>query len=184
MTSTPATSRPRVGAGGWLGARWRWVAAGVALALVVAVVAWQLTRPATNPATETAPAVAGPTAGGGHYSLAAQRGHWVLVNFFASWCTDCRAELAQLTALQHRHPAGLRVVSVDGLDDSFAKADQLIREEGGSWPLVNDQAALSAYRVTSLPQSFLVDPDGRVTRHVFGGVTAKGLTASLDARQK
>lgn len=173
--TVPATGRRRA----W-GVRRRWVVVAV-VAVVVALVGWQLSRPAAHPATPAtvAPQVAGPTAGGGHYSLATERGHWVLVNFFASWCTDCKAELAQLTTLQHRHPVGLRVVSVDGLDDSFAKADRLIREGGGSWPLVNDPAALSAYRVTSLPQSFLVNPDGQVTRHVFGGVTAKGLTASL-----
>ncbi|MBO0748590.1 MAG: TlpA family protein disulfide reductase, partial [Acidimicrobiaceae bacterium] len=134
------------------------------------------------PSAAAAPAVSGPTAGGGHYSLGAERGHWVLVNFFASWCTDCKAELAQLAALQHRQPAGLRVVSVDGLDDSFAKAERLIRGSGGSWPLVNDPAALEAYRVNSLPQSFLVSPEGRIADHVFGGVKATTLTATLGAR--
>jgi len=140
-----------------------------------------LFRSGGAPTAGTAPAVSGPTAGGGHYSLGAERGHWVLVNFFASWCTDCKAELAQLADLEHRHPAGLSVVSVDGLDDSFGKAAQLIRAGGGGWPLVNDPAALQAYRVDSLPQSFLVNPDGKVTDHVFGGVKAATLTARLTA---
>jgi thiol-disulfide isomerase/thioredoxin len=161
--------------------RWRWVTGSVALALVAVVAGWLVVRPGTGPSDGVAPAVSGPTAGGGHYSLSADRGHWVLVNFFASWCTDCKAELTQLTRLEHQHPAGLRVVSVDGLDDSFAKAAQMIRTGGGRWPLVNDPAALEAYQVDSLPQSFLVNREGKITEHVFGGVTAAALTARLTA---
>jgi cytochrome c biogenesis protein CcmG/thiol:disulfide interchange protein DsbE len=123
--------------------------------------------------------VAGATAGGGHFALGAERGHWVLVNFFASWCTDCRAELAQLNELARRSPAGLHVVSVDGLDDSFSTAERLIRAGGGDWPLVNDPAALDSYQVESLPQSFLVNPAGRITDHVFGGVTAAAIESRL-----
>jgi cytochrome c biogenesis protein CcmG/thiol:disulfide interchange protein DsbE len=126
-----------------------------------------------------APAVAGPTASGGRYDLAAERGHWVLVNFFASWCTDCRSELRQLAALSRSHPAGLQVVSVDGLDDSIAAAERLIKAGGGTWPLVNDPAALNRYAVVSLPQSFLVTPAGRIDDHVFGGVTAAAVEARL-----
>jgi thiol-disulfide isomerase/thioredoxin len=105
----------------------------------------------------------------------------VLVNFFASWCTDCRAELSQLAVLEQRHPAGLAVVSVDGLDDSLSKAEQLIRDGGGSWPLVNDPAALDRYGVESLPQSFLVSPTGQITDHVFGGVEAATVEGRLSA---
>lgn len=151
----------------------------MALVLAAALLGWLLFRPGSSTSPGEAPAVAGPTAGGGDYSLGAERGHWVLVNFFASWCTDCKAELSQLATLQRRQPAGLRVVSVDGLDDSFTKAARLIHDSGGSWPLVNDPAALEAYRVDSLPQSFLVNPEGKITDHVFGGVTATTLTARL-----
>jgi cytochrome c biogenesis protein CcmG, thiol:disulfide interchange protein DsbE len=154
-----------------------------ALVVAAGLIGWLVFRPGSDTSSTAAPAVSGPTAGGGRYLLRAEQGHWVLVNFFASWCTDCRAELAQLNQLERRHPAGLRVVSVDGLDDSFGKAAQLIRSAGGNWPLVNDPAALEAYRVDSLPQSFLVSPEGMITDHVFGGVTATTLTARLTTQR-
>jgi cytochrome c biogenesis protein CcmG, thiol:disulfide interchange protein DsbE len=157
---------------------------GGSLLAVAAVVGGLLAfRPASGPTSAaaggTAPAVAGPTATGGRFDLTAERGHWVLVNFFASWCTDCRAELKQLTTLSGAHPSGLQVVSVDGLDDSISAAERLIRAGGGHWPLVADAGALNTYAVESLPQSFLVSPTGKITDHVFGGITAAAVEAQV-----
>ncbi|MCL2393421.1 MAG: TlpA family protein disulfide reductase, partial [Acidimicrobiaceae bacterium] len=109
----PGVTPTRRAAGRRSAGRSRWVGGAVALAMAALVSGLLLFRSGGAPGAGTAPAVSGPTAGGGHYSLGAERGHWVLVNFFASWCTDCKAELAQLADLEHRHPAGLSVVSVD-----------------------------------------------------------------------
>ena len=55
---------------------------------------------AVNPLMgEPAPAVAGATADGRALDLASFHGRWVLVNFFATRCSACRAELSQLVAL-------------------------------------------------------------------------------------
>jgi cytochrome c biogenesis protein CcmG/thiol:disulfide interchange protein DsbE len=128
-----------------------------------------------------APPVEGPVTTGGHFSLADQRDHWVLVNFFASWCTDCKTELGQLVTLQRQRPGGLEVVSIDGQDDSLGAAEALIRQAGGSWPLVDDPGALSSYRVTGLPQSFLVDPAGRVVDRTFGTISADAVASRVRA---
>jgi cytochrome c biogenesis protein CcmG/thiol:disulfide interchange protein DsbE len=141
-------------------------AAGVALNFVL--------EPGSTPSNATAkmaPAIAGPTATGQRFNLAAQRGHWLLVNFFASWCVNCRQELRALASLQHLHPDGLQLVSIDGTDDSLAAAEALIRAAGGTWPLVKDPAATTAYSVTGLPESFLLNPSGHIVTHIIGGVT-------------
>ena len=50
---------------------------------------------------------------GGRFRLASERGHVVLVNFFATWCVPCIAELPLLVKLQTRYrPDGFRVVAV------------------------------------------------------------------------
>ena len=63
-----------------------------------------------------APPVSGPVVGGGRLALASYRGHVVVLNFWGSWCTPCRAEAPGLSALAthvqvlrrpvpgHRHP--------------------------------------------------------------------------------
>jgi thiol-disulfide isomerase/thioredoxin len=160
--------------------RTRRIAVIVAVAVVAAVVGWFTLQPAASTEQGLAPSVSGPTVGGSTFSLTSERGHWVLVNFFASWCGPCRIELPQLEALDQRHPDGLQVVSIDYLDDSLTKAAALIRSAGGSWPLVDDPSAITGYHVDQgLPESFLVDPAGKLTGRIFGGVKAAAVTATV-----
>jgi alkyl hydroperoxide reductase subunit AhpC len=57
--------------------------------------------------------------------------------------------------------------------------------EGGTWPIVADPRARIAnrYRVSALPQSFVVDPKGNLVAHIYGGVTVANLDEAV-ARSK
>jgi thiol-disulfide isomerase/thioredoxin len=163
--------------------RGRRVAVIIAVLVVAAVVGWFTLQPAATTEQGLAPAVSGPTVGGNAFSLTSERGHWVLVNFFASWCGPCRVELPQLKALDQQHPAGLQVVSIDYLDDSLTKAAALIRSAGGTWPLVDDPSAITGYHVDQgLPESFLINPEGKLSSRIFGGVKAVQVTATVTGR--
>ncbi len=130
-----------------------------------------------------APAITGETLlDGDEYALADQRGEWVLVNFFATWCVPCIREHPELVNFEQRHDAAgdAAVVSVvydadpDNVRDFFA-------ENGGDWPVVDDpdgRIALS-YGVSGVPESYLVSPDGVVVTKLEGGVTASGLDQLL-----
>jgi cytochrome c biogenesis protein CcmG/thiol:disulfide interchange protein DsbE len=163
----------------------RWVA-GVALVVGAALVAVLATRP---PATATevdtplvgqaAPPITGTTLGGTTFRLAALRGRWVIVNFFASWCPPCQQEQPELVAFDyaHRSPGDAALVGVV-FDDSASTARGFMRSTGASWPAVVDpggQIALD-YGVRGPPETFFVSPDGRVVAHFDGPMT----NASLD----
>jgi len=163
----------------------KWVA-GVALVVGAALVALLATRPpqtATEVDTplvgQTAPAIGGSTLGGGSFDLAALRGRWVVVNFFASWCPPCQQEQPDLVAFAyaHRTPGDAVLVGVV-FDDSDSTARAFMRSTGASWPAVFDpggQIALD-YGVRGPPETFLVSPDGIVVAHFDGPMTE----ASLD----
>ena len=132
----------------------------------------------------SAPAIAGETLEGDAYDLADTRGRWVVVNFFATWCTPCIVEHPELVDFQERHVelGDAAVVSVL-FDDDPARARRFFQREGGEWPVVIDPdgAIGVAYGVARVPESFLVAPDGTVVQRLVGGITARQLDELIGA---
>ncbi|MEO7429587.1 MAG: TlpA disulfide reductase family protein [Acidimicrobiales bacterium] len=171
------------------GPRTALVAAAVVAVLVALLVAVLATRdPSVERVTRSpllgklAPAIAGPTLSGDTFDLSGQRGRWVVVNFFATWCTPCLAEHPELAAFDQSHAAtgDASVVSVL-FDDKPEAARKVFEERGGDWPVVIDPtgSVSVAYGVARVPESFLVAPDGTVVQRLVGGVTAAGLDRIL-----
>ena len=162
----------------------------VVVGLFVAVLATR--EPAVNRTTDSpllgrqAPDFAGPTLAGGEFALTTERGRFVLVNFFATWCVPCQIEHPELRAFHERHaPIGdAEVVSIV-FDDETADVRAYFEQNGGDWPVVVgdlDSIALD-YGVTGIPESFLIGPDGTVVFKITGGVTDEGLEDLLRQAQ-
>jgi cytochrome c biogenesis protein CcmG, thiol:disulfide interchange protein DsbE len=170
----------------WPAGWWRPTAAVVA---GVAVLALTLAACASGSPTAAvghpAPDIATPAIAGSAVSLHALRGRWVVVNFFATWCDPCKTEYPQLVRFAQEHAGTAQVVGVV-YEDRSADALRFHRSEGGTWPIVADPSAHIAdrYRVSALPQSFVVDPKGDVVAHLFGGVTVTSLDQAMAGRSE
>jgi thiol-disulfide isomerase/thioredoxin len=128
-----------------------------------------------------APRVTGTLLSGGKFTLAQYHGHVVVLNFWGSWCTPCRAEAPYLSKLAKGFsPRGVRFLGVD-IRDSPATAAAFQRNFAISYPSLNDPADEIAldFRATvppaGIPTTLVIGRDGRITARVIGEVTYPGL---------
>ncbi len=129
------------------------------------------------------PPLAGPTLAGDRFDIDDQRGRWVVVNFFASWCLPCRSEHPELQEFVSRHPDGDALLVGVAVSNTRADVEAFFDELGGDWPLLVDDttAAIIDFGVTAPPTTVLVAPSGVVAREFIGEVTADELDETIDA---
>jgi thiol-disulfide isomerase/thioredoxin len=109
--------------------------------------------------------------GGGASSLSEFRGKVVLLNFWATWCGPCRAEMPSLEALSHQFPSQDFMVVGIATDYEGAQIVQPFMESFGlTFPLLLDpeMQVNDRFEIRSLPTSIVLDRRG-VIRHKFFG---------------
>jgi len=138
--------------------------AGAALALLLAGAVRALE------AGEAAPDFTRTDFAGQPLRLTDYRGKVVLLNFWASWCGPCLEEMPRLSAWQRIYaPGGLQVIGVS-MDDEEAPARRLLAKQPVDYPVVMGDAKLGEIYggVLGLPQTFLIDRNGRVIARYKG----------------
>jgi thiol-disulfide isomerase/thioredoxin len=177
-----------------------WLA--IAIAAAIALTLFATRRPAPSPGAASAPAAdtdepqqraaVGAAApfdftlkdlDGADVSLASFKGKVVLINFWATWCGPCKAEIPELAMLQREHGDKLAVVGIVVLDRFGDKVRTMATELGVNYPVLdgNDNADLEeAYGpMWGLPTSVLIDRDGRVAKRQTGAATKRQFDAML-----
>jgi thiol-disulfide isomerase/thioredoxin len=120
-----------------------------------------------------------PTSEGRPWSLADARGQVVVLNFWASWCEPCRAEMPSLELLATRHQArGLRVMAVNFRETDGA-VQRFVQQTGLDLPILRDRdgAAAQAWGVRVFPTTIVIDRRGRAAFSVVGEADWTGAAA-------
>lgn len=116
------------------------------------------------------------------------RGKTVVLNFWATWCAPCRAEMPDLQAIyEQRLPDNDFVVLAVDLEESRGPVEDFIDEFGLTFPVAFDSSGSVArhYGVIGLPDSFFIDSEGIVREvilgPVFGSLLGEGIESADSA---
>jgi thiol-disulfide isomerase/thioredoxin len=128
-----------------------------------------------NPAP--APTFASRTLDGRDISNQSLRGKVVIVNFWATWCPPCRAEIPDLIALQEKYRDQVQVIGISEDEAPVETVKQFVAEHQMNYPVVmlTPELERSFPGISALPTSFIVDREGRIVqKHV--GMLRAGVT--------
>ncbi len=140
------------------------------------VFAQQQDSPANTPVIrfvahpDAAPAFALPDLDGNSVSLEGLRGKVILLNFWATWCPPCRAEIPDLIELQTKYAGKLQIVGLSVDDDSPEYVKKFVEKTRLNFPVVMAPGELRAKfgGIPALPTSFVLDTQGRVVQKHTG----------------
>jgi thiol-disulfide isomerase/thioredoxin len=99
-------------------------------------------------------------------TLAASHGKVILLNFWATWCGPCRAEIPDLIELQKKYGDRLQIIGLDVDDDDSTEVKKFVIANGINYPIgmATNEIRMQYGGVAALPTSFVLDADGRVVQ--------------------
>ncbi|HZG60044.1 MAG TPA: thiol-disulfide oxidoreductase ResA [Anoxybacillus sp.] len=118
-----------------------------------------------------APDFALKTLEGKEIRLSELKGKKVILNFWATWCPPCQAEMPEMQNFYEKYNKDIEILAVNlTSEDSRDKVDSFIKEYGLTFPVVLDEKGdiLTLYKISPIPTSYMIDSEG-IIRHKYVG---------------
>ena len=119
------------------------------------------------------------------YSLSDFRGKPVILNFWASWCGPCKAEMPDFEESYHQYGDRIHFVMVnltDGRTETVESASKFIAQQGYTFPVYFDVtgAAADKYGISAIPCTYFIDARGHAVSMGEGMLDAESLQQGID----
>lgn len=123
---------------------------------------------------------------GGYLNDNSLKGKAVVLNFWASWCPPCKAEMPALQSVSTEFSnENVIVIGINATSqDSLADANRFIKESGITFPILLDTSGKinSDFMVNSLPTTFFIGTDGKIKNVIVGGpISEASLRTQIEA---
>ena len=124
------------------------------------------------------------TLDGKTFDLAAQRGKWVIVNYWATWCVPCIKEMPDISRFVTAHD-NVTAIGLAYEDSEPTEIKAFLAKHPVAYPIAQvtlDQPPKDFDEPRGLPTTYLISPDGKVAKHIVGPVTEASLEALIGAK--
>jgi len=150
-----------------------------ALALAAAVA---LGTPAAHAAMPAQPTLKVTTLDGKPYDLAQERGKYVIVNYWATWCVPCIKEMPDISRFVAAHKDKVAAIGLAYEDTDKADIQAFLTKHPVSYPIAQvtlDKPVKDFDEPRGLPTTWLIGPDGKVAKRFVGPVTEASLGEAI-----
>jgi len=108
------------------------------------------------------------------------KGKPYIINFWATWCPPCQAEIPDLAAFYASHMDTVNFYAVN-LQEPKDTVDKFLKDNGYTMPVLLDLKgeAADTYKVRAIPTTYVIDRDGKILLKKIGGTTAAELETAL-----
>jgi thiol-disulfide isomerase/thioredoxin len=108
------------------------------------------------------------------------KGKTILLNFFATWCPPCRAEIPTIVKFFNNNKDNFVVIGINMSQGEGQGIQSFIKEFGIKYPIINGNAQIASnYSIMGLPTSLVINPSGRLISTQIGEVNKTFLNNSL-----
>jgi thiol-disulfide isomerase/thioredoxin len=149
---------------------------------LISVLVLALAAGAAAAATAAKPALNVKTLDGATFDLSKQSGKWVIVNFWATWCSPCLKELPDISAFVAAHKDKVAAIGLDFEDADKQDVEEFLKKHPLSYPVAQvdiDNPPKDFDAPKGLPNTYVIAPDGHVAKAFLGPITTKDLEAAV-----